>query len=151
MQFLLNVHIPEQILPSCLCHHFWYIWGVPETFAWGFPLKTWRYIKRWLQPRCFPVNFSKFFGAPISQNICEQLLLIFGVTFNVWREQLGSFKALQLVFKGFRLNLYLILYQIYSVSILLKHSQWLARPIVSNRKFFLMSSPGFAKLRALHA
>ena len=69
------------------------------------------------------MNFAKFLGTPISQNICEQLLLIFGVTFNVLREQLGGFKALQLVLKGFRLNHYLIFCQIYSVSILLKHFQ----------------------------
>ena len=82
-----------------------------------FPVKAWRFIKRWLQPRCFPVNFAKFLGTPISQNICEQLFLIFGVTFNVWREQLSGFKALQLVLKGFWLNLYSILCQIYIVSI----------------------------------
>ena len=98
------------------------------------------------------MNFAKFLGATISQNIGEQLLLIFGVTFNVWREQLGSFKALQLVLKGFRLNLYLIFCQIYSVSIFLKHSQWLTRPIASNRKRnFSMSPLEFAKLSALGA
>ena len=69
------------------------------------------------------MNFAKFIGTPISQDICEQLLLIFVVNFNVLREQLGGFKALQLVLKGFRLNHYLILCQIYSLSILLKHSQ----------------------------
>ena len=54
----------------------------------------------------------------------------------MWREQLGGFKALQLVLKRFRLNLWSILCQIYSASILLTHSQWLTRPIASNRKNF---------------
>ena len=59
------------------------------------------------------------------------------------------FKALQLVLKGFRFNLYWILCQIYSASILLRHSRWLT--IASNGKKFSMSPLEFAKLRALRA
>ena len=66
-------------------------------------------------------------------------------------EQLGGFKALKLVLKGFRLNHYFILCQIYSVLTLLKHSQWLTRPIVSNRKKFSIWPLEFAKLPVLRA
>ena len=33
------------------------------------------FIKKWLQRRCFPVNFTKFSTTPILLNICERLLL----------------------------------------------------------------------------
>ena len=38
-------------------------------------LKSWNFIKKRLQDRCFPVKFAKFLRTPISKNICEGLLL----------------------------------------------------------------------------
>ena len=35
------------------------------------------FIKKRLQPRCFPVKFSKFLRTTILRNICERLLLSF--------------------------------------------------------------------------
>ena len=49
------------------------------------------------------------------------------------------FKAQQLGLKGFQFNFYLILCQIYSVSVLLRHSRWYA--IASNRKKFRSHHP----------
>ena len=39
-------------------------------------IKTYNFITKWLQQRCFPVNFAKFwFKMSILWNICKQLLL----------------------------------------------------------------------------
>ena len=38
-------------------------------------LKIYKFIKKRLQHRCFPVNIAKFLRTPILKNICEQLLL----------------------------------------------------------------------------
>ena len=39
-------------------------------------LKVWKFIKKRLQHKCFPVKFMKFSRTPIFINICERLLLI---------------------------------------------------------------------------
>ena len=36
---------------------------------------AWKFIKKRLQHRCFPVNISKFVRTPILKNICERILL----------------------------------------------------------------------------
>ena len=38
-------------------------------------LQTCNSVKKWLQERCFPVNFVRFLRTPILQNSYEQLLL----------------------------------------------------------------------------
>ena len=40
-------------------------------------LKTWNFLKKGLQHRCFPVNIAKFLSTLILMIICEQLLLQF--------------------------------------------------------------------------
>ena len=36
---------------------------------------AWKFIKKRLQQRCFPVKFTKFLKMRILKNICERLLL----------------------------------------------------------------------------
>ena len=50
-----------------LCHSLFF-----NKFA-GF--QAWNFIKKWLQHKCFPVNFAKFFRTPFLQNIWERFLL----------------------------------------------------------------------------
>ena len=45
-------------------------------------LKACNFIKKRLQPRCFPVNIAKFLRAVILKNISERLPLIFNKKFN---------------------------------------------------------------------
>ena len=55
---------------------FWspYTWAAPKRPILN-RIKTCNFIEKRLQRRCFPVNISKFSRTPISEKICEQLLL----------------------------------------------------------------------------
>ena len=49
------------------------VWERMKTRKHG--LNAYNFIKKWLQHRCFPLNFAKFLRTPILYNNCERLLL----------------------------------------------------------------------------
>ena len=46
-----------------------------DAIAAGKPTYTWKFIKKRLQHRCFPVKFAKFLRTPIFKSMFERLLL----------------------------------------------------------------------------